>query len=264
MGGGTDLGIDVAHGRTNWDTIYSIHRIDVLRRITKRKSELVIGGAVTWQEALPYIERYWSSFGEIVRRFGSPQVRSVGTLAGNLATASPIGDGSVCLLALDASVILTGSRERRVPLRDFFVGYRRSVLRATEVIRSIHIPLPRRGDVFLAAKVSKRYDQDISTVCGAVWVQSKKTSKKVSSQKIESVRIAYGGMSEKPERCYPAERVMTGEVLSESVCESAATAVRKQFDPLTDFRGSSDYRLLVASNLFNRLVHPESVMDVMR
>ena len=117
----------------------------------------------------------------------------MGTMAGNLANASPIGDGAPCLIALGASITLASTGgERTLPLDEFFLDYRKSALAADEVIKSVSVPLPKAGEEFRVYKISKRYDQDISTVCGAFNLT-------VSNGKVETARIAYGGMADQIE-----------------------------------------------------------------
>ena len=246
LAGGTDLNIDVAHARARWPNVISTRHVAELRKIKKSRDQIEFGGAVTWQEALPHLEKDWPSFATLVRRFGSVQIRSMGTMAGNLATASPIGDGAPALLALGAQLVLASRKgEREIPLDKFFVDYRKSALKRDEIIRAIRVPHPAKGQEFRVYKISKRYDQDISTVCGAFSITR-------SRGVVTGCRIAYGGMAATPLRCTEAEIALIGTRLEEADIQAASAAVQEFYKPLTDMRGSADYRLLVAGNLVER------------
>ncbi|MEL6751195.1 MAG: FAD binding domain-containing protein, partial [Pseudomonadota bacterium] len=149
LAGGTDLALDVAQARARWPRAILTRDVAELRTIEEGTDELYFGGAVTWQEMLPLLEEHYPSFATLVRRFGSVQIRSQGTIGGNLGTASPIGDGSPALLALGASLTLSGQQgERKVALADYFLDYRKTVRKADEVIRTVHIPLLDEGGEF--------------------------------------------------------------------------------------------------------------------
>lgn len=247
LAGGTDISLEVAHARARWDRVFCTHEVKELQALHVSDGVLSVGGAVSWQAVLPHLEAYWPSFATLVRRFGSTQIRSMGTLAGNLATASPIGDGAPSLIALNASIILASkTAKREIPLDEFFTGYRMSDLLPGEVIQAINIPLPKAGQDFRAYKISKRYDQDISTVCGTFSVTFEDT-------KISDARIAFGGMAATPVRCKQAETAIIGHEINEATLSSAKAAVEASFKPMSDMRGTANYRLKVASNLVDRL-----------
>ncbi|MGI9355459.1 MAG: xanthine dehydrogenase small subunit [Rhizobiaceae bacterium] len=247
LAGGTDLALDVAHARARWPKIILTRHVAELGGVEESGTHLTFGGAVTWEEALPVLEKHWPSFATLVRRFGSTQIRSMGTIAGNLATASPIGDGAPALLALDTHLTLAGpGGERDVPLDEFFLDYRKSALKPVEVIKSIHVPIPPEDQHFRVYKLSKRYDQDISTVCGAFAL-------KMDGDTITSVRVAFGGMAAVPKRCIEAEGALTGKPFSDSTIAAAKESISQAFQPMSDMRGTADYRALAAANLVERL-----------
>ncbi|MEM8749371.1 MAG: xanthine dehydrogenase small subunit [Pseudomonadota bacterium] len=248
LAGGTDSALAVAHAKARWPQFTSTRNIGALRNVEIRGDILCVGGAVTWQEFLPFAQQYWPGFATLIRRFGSVHIRSMGTLAGNLATASPIGDGAPALLALGAKVVLSGpDGNREVDLNAFFTGYRQADIRDDEIISSICVPLPKPDEIFSVYKVSKRYDQDISTVCGAFWGV-------LEDGQMSDCRIAFGGMAATPIRVPSAEAAMIGKKWDNESCESARQAIEAQLSPMTDFRGSADYRSRVAANLMVRFL----------
>lgn len=248
LAGGTDLSLDVAHARTRWNEVILTQHVAELRKIEKTETHLIFGGAVTWEEALPSIKKYWPQFAQLVRRFGSTQIRSMGTIGGNIGNASPIGDGPPALIALGATLNLASRNgDRNLSLDAFFLDYRKTAIRSDEVIVSIEIPLPKPEDGFHAYKISKRFDQDISTVCGAFFIVEKQGV-------IEDCRLAFGGMAAIPKRCLGAESALIGEKLSAKSVAKAKREITKEFTALSDMRGSAKYRMTVAINLLDRML----------
>jgi xanthine dehydrogenase small subunit len=168
LAGGTDLGLRASKDREAFPAVIALDAVRELQTVATLPGALELGGAVTYTQALPHIDRHFPTFGALVRRIGSRQIRNLGTLAGNLATASPIGDTIPCLIALDATVkLLSRAGERVMPVESFITGYRATALTAGEVIAAIRIPLLDAGVEFACYKLSKRFDQDISTVIAA-------------------------------------------------------------------------------------------------
>jgi xanthine dehydrogenase small subunit len=195
---------------------------------------------------LPLLDRHWPSFGELIRRFASPPIRNVATIGGNIANASPIGDGPPPLIALGASLLLLGpDGERELPLEDFFHDYRRTDRRPGEIVALIRIPLPVPGSEFSVYKVSKRLDQDISAVCGAFALR-------LQNGLIAEARLSYGGMAATPKRARLAENALVGRPWNSATAEAAAAAMARDFTPLDDMRASAGYRTLTAKNLLRR------------
>ena len=247
LAGGTDLGVRISHDREVPGRIIHVAGVPELSGLFAHPDRIEIGAATTYQRLLPILARHVSPVAEMVRRLGSRQIRSMGTMGGNLGTASPIGDTPPVLLALSATLHLASPRGRRaVGIDDFFLGYRRTALAADEIIVSIDMKLPAADAIFHVDKVSKRRDQDISAVLGAYNVR-------VVDGVVRDARLAYGGMAATPARAPHAEAAMIGAPWSEATVERAAAALARDFKPLDDWRASAAYRLAVAGNLLRRL-----------
>ncbi|HEY6993040.1 MAG TPA: xanthine dehydrogenase small subunit [Xanthobacteraceae bacterium] len=246
LGGGTDLGLRVSKDREALPAVIALAGVEDLRHITTDADALEIGGAVTYTEALPYLDRHFPSFGALVRRIGSRQIRNLGTIAGNLATASPIGDTIPCLIALDATVTLAArAGARTLPVESFITGYRRSALAAGEVIAAIRIPFLAAGQEFAVYKLSKRYDQDISTVIGAFRLERQ-------GGKVRELRAAYGGMGPRAIRAARVEAAVKDRPWAPAWLADIGSLLARDFAPMTDHRGGADYRLRAAAGLLRR------------
>ena len=247
LAGGTDLGLLVSKDRQRPRTVLHTAHVGELREIAERAGVLTLGAAVTYTEALPFIEGLHPSFARLIRRIGSRQIRNLGTIGGNVGTASPIGDTLPCLIVLGATLRLASpAGEREIAVEDFFVGYRKTALRPEEVIRSIAIPGPAAGQAFRAYKVSKRHDQDISAVIGAFRVA-------LDGDTVAEARIAYGGMAATPKRARAAEAALAAAGWSEAGAVRAGAALARDYAPIGDHRAGAAYRARVASNLCIRL-----------
>ena len=247
LAGGTDLGLLFSKERQKFPvTIYTLN-VDELRRIEEDDTSFTIGAAATYTEALPYIEAEYPSFGVLIHRIGSRQIRNVGTIGGNIGNASPIGDTPPCLIALDSILMLRGSSgAREIPLEDFFLDYRKTDLAKDEIIEAVRVPKLGDGQIFRTYKISKRYDQDISSVIGAFRLT-------LADGVVTAARIAFGGMAAIPKRAVNCEAALTGTVWSEDAVRQAAAVIGEDFSPIDDHRASAGYRLRVAANLFVRL-----------
>jgi xanthine dehydrogenase small subunit len=260
LAGGTDLGLLVSQKRQRIPTVIHLGKVDELNVIIERENDLTFGASVTYTVAFDLLAKHYPAIRNYWTRIGSRQIRNMGTLGGNIGTASPIGDTLPILLALDARVILcsVARGHREIPANDFFVGYRKTVLAADELIVSITVPKASPGTMFFVDKISKRRDQDISSVCGAYWV-------KIEKGIVRDIRIAYGGLAATPKRAYAAERMLAGRQLNEGIVASASETLSKQFQPISDWRGSAEYRSLVAKNLLRRLslriVHSDVLVE---
>ena len=245
LAGGTDLGLSVSKARARPGMVLHTAHVAELREIVETEEAVSFGAATTYSETLPYMDRFYPSFARLIRRIGSRQIRNLGTLGGNIGTASPIGDTLPCLIALDATLTLASAEGRReIPLDEFFIGYRKTALRRNEVIGSIRILKPAAHQSFRAYKVSRRYDQDISSVIGAFRITRE-------NETVTGARIAYGGMAAVPARAHAAEDALTREPWSEESAVRAGAAL--DFTPIDDHRASAPYRMRVASNLLIRL-----------
>ncbi len=248
LAGGTDLAVPLAGYETRWPAVIVTGHVEELRRVETTGDAWTFGAAVTWEEVLDAIDEDCPSFATLIRRFGSTQIRSMGTIGGNIGTASPIGDGPPALIVLGATIGLASldGGTRQMPLEDFFLAYRKTELRADEVITHVTVPRPKNGQIVRTYKISKRYDQDISTVCGAYWLD-------MDGATVADLRIAYGGMAATPKRALRAEAVLRGQPLSLETARLAGAALADDFQPLSDWRGSAAYRRRTAANLIERL-----------
>jgi xanthine dehydrogenase small subunit len=246
LAGGTDLALLVTKEYRTLPTVILVTRVPELREIAVDGDAVTIGAAATYSDALPTIERYWPSFGRLIRRIGSRQIRNFGTIGGNVANASPIGDTPPALIVLGATLRLASRRGRReLPLEDFFVGYRKTALADDEIVESLRIPLPRPDQRFRIDKIAKRWDQDISAVCAAFNVT-------ISDGRIATARIAYGGMAATPRRSARAEAALIGRAWDLPTIETAAAELVEDFRPISDWRAGAAYRRDVAANLLRR------------
>jgi xanthine dehydrogenase small subunit len=236
LGGGTDLGLLITKAHRDLDDVAYTGRIDEMRSVESSDSEIMIGGAATYFDAGDALASLHPDMAELVRRLGSMQVRASGTLAGNIANGSPIGDTMPPLLALGATLVLQrGASIRDVALEDFYTGYRKTVLASGEFIRSVRIPKLAPRDRFAVYKLSKRFDQDISSVCAAFRIAADGGAK-----------FGFGGMAATPSRAKRAEAAWPEGV------EAACSALAEDFAPLSDQRASSWYRLSAAQNLLRK------------
>lgn len=250
LAGGTDLGLRVSEHREVPGRILCLSAVPELGRLEHEGDSLSIGAAVTYGRLLRALEgdAAFASLAALLRRLGSRQIRGMGTLGGNLGTASPIGDGLPPLLALGARIALASAAqgERVMEAEGFFTGYRKTLLQADEIITRIELRRPPPGSLFVCEKISKRHDQDISTVSAAFLLR-------VEEGRVAEARLAFGGMAATPVRARHAEACLTGAELTEAVFEAAARALADDVAPLSDWRGSADYRLSGARGLLRRL-----------
>ena len=243
VAGGTDVGLWVTKQHRTLPVTASLDAVADLGAIIETADTIRIGAAVTYQDALPALEKHYPDLGAMIRRIGSRQIRNRGTIAGNIANASPIGDMAPALLALDASLVLRrGDARRTVKLDDFFTGYRRTILAAGEFIERIDVPIPQADFHFRCYKVAKRFDQDISAVCAAFLLR-------VADGKVRHIRIGYGGMAATPTRPRAVEDVLIGRPWTDPSIREAQEVMDNVFAPLSDMRATAEYRRTVARNL---------------
>ena len=248
LSGGTDLSLEVTKLRKEIKTIVSLNSLENLNFIKKNKNYIEIGATTSLIEFQNFIKKYFTDFYEVLKRYGSLQIRNVGTIAGNIATASPIGDTLPLLLTLEAKVVVQGiNKIKTFSLNEFFVSYRKTKLKKGEFIYSIKIPIIK-DSIFKAYKISKRFDDDISSVCGSFIFS-------IQNNKIKKAVIAYGGMSEIPKRASAIENRLLNSEFSENTFEKAVNLINKDFSPLDDMRASKNYRITVAKNLLLKAFH---------
>ncbi len=245
IAGGTDLCLDITQNLIAKPRLISLTRIAELKGIVKSQDgRVTIGACTTFSELLGFARSNgWSEFDGFLRRIAAEQVRNRGTIGGNLANASPIGDMPPVLLALEASVQLWSSTgERLLPLRSFFLSYRKTALNPGEIIKSISFNQPDSG--FFVNKVSKRQDDDISLVCVAGSVT-------VSDGKVERISLGFGGMAEIPKTAPELEAFLVGRSITLLAEKPLADCLKQEFSPMTDLRGSADYRISVTAALIH-------------
>ncbi len=248
LAGGTDVGLWVTKQHRRLDTVIAVEHVVELSEIAECDGVLAIGAGVTYGDAFAALVRHWPSLGPLLRRLGSRQIRNRGTLGGNVANASPIGDTPPALIALDATLVLRGSGgERRIAAADFFRGYRQTALTDGEFLARIEIPVPKAGEIFATYKVAKRMDQDISAVCGAFRLR-------LHHGHVADIRIAFGGMAAVPKRAVAAEQALDGRIWNRASIDPALNALDIDLNPITDMRASARYRRLVARNLLLRFL----------
>jgi xanthine dehydrogenase small subunit len=246
LAGNTDVGLWVNKQLRDIGDILYTGEVAELKTIRETDTEFTIGAAVPLEDAYGRLAVHYPELTELWERFASPPIRNAGTLGGNVANGSPIGDSMPALIALQASVVLAGVRgTRTLPLEDFYLGYQKKDLGADEIVAAIEVPKRRPNLRYRCYKVSKRYDSDISAVCAAfaIWLDG---------DRIEQCRIAFGGMAATPKRAPNAEAALDGALWTAKHAADASTALATDFQPLTDLRASADYRLRVAQNLVTR------------
>ncbi len=258
LAGGTDVGLWVTKQMRDLPTMLYLGEVAEFGRIENNGAHLRIGAAVTLEKAFAAIVTDYPSLKELHLRFASRPVRNSGTLCGNVANGSPIGDAMPALIALGATACLRkGQATREIALEDLYLGYQKKDLAPGEFVEAVKLPLPVHakaghgpadGQKFALYKISKRFDQDISAVCAGIAVT-------LEAGRVSAARIAFGGMAATPKRALAAEAALTGKAWSAETIEAAARAIADDFQPLTDMRASDAYRLTVAANLLRRFWH---------
>jgi xanthine dehydrogenase small subunit len=247
LAGSTDVGLWVTKQFRDLGDILYIGNVAELKTIERDATTLTIGAAVTLEDAYAALAVDYPELAELWTRFASLPIRNAGTLGGNVANGSPIGDSMPALLALGAEVLLRhGPKSRTLPLDAFYLGYQKTALAAGEFVAALRVPRPTGNLRFRTYKVSKRYDQDISAVCAAFALRQG------DDGTIREARVAFGGMAATPKRATQTEAVLNGAAWSESTAQQAMNALAADYQPLTDMRASSAYRLKVARNLLWR------------
>lgn len=246
LAGGTDIGLWITKELRRPALLLWLGRVAGLDRIEEDAPGLRLGATVTWREAGPALRRLAPGLGSLVDRFAGEQIRAAATVVGNLANASPVGDGPPALLALDARLVLRRrDRRRELPLAEFYRSYRQTALAPGEFVEAVRIPRPTPGTRFRFEKVSKRRDQDIATVSAGIALA-------VENGRVALVRLAFGGMAAIPARARAAEAELAAALWDEATIERAAAALARDFEPISDHRGSAAYRRTVAANLLRR------------
>lgn len=246
VAGGTDLSLQITQGLDQFDTLISTLKVAELCQVELSEKGFTIGAAASYSEFVTPLSQQYPEWGAMIERLGSLQIRNLGTLGGNIANASPVGDMPPVLIAMDATIRLRkGDRIRQLAIDDFFLDYKKTALATGEFIQSIFIPSVNDTTYLKIYKVSKRFDDDISAVLAAIKLQ-------LNDNVVSSIGIAFGGMAAIPKRAVKCEAALRDQQWSEATIERAAEALSEDFTPLSDARASSQYRLQVAQNLLRR------------
>ena len=245
LSGGTDVSLIVTKERKDLNSLIYMNSINELNYIKENNSYIEVGATTPLINFESFIKKYFPDFSQILKRYGSVQIRNVCTIAGNIATASPIGDTLPLLLALDSQIVIKGKNKTQIlPLNGFFISYRKTKLKKGQFIHSIRIPLLKKN-IFKAYKISKRIDDDISSVCASFNIE-------INNNKIKKIKVAYGGMSSIPKRAINCEKILLNSFLSNKTINKAKKFLEKDFKPITDARASNKYRMEVAKNLLEK------------
>jgi xanthine dehydrogenase small subunit len=256
LAGSTDVGLWVTKQMREPDPIIYLGHVEALRTAGEVDGMIEIGAGVTLDDAYAALCRHYpAELSELWRRFASLPIRNAGTLGGNLANGSPIGDSMPWLIALGSELVLRSQEGVRVlALEDFYLGYQQKDLRRGEFVQALRVPLPRRGVHFRTYKLAKRFDQDISAVCAAFAFE-------LDGDIIRSARIAFGGMAATPRRASSTEALLAGRRWSEQALLDAMAALARDYAPLSDMRASSGYRMRAAQNLLRRFWYETRAED---
>ncbi len=243
LAGSTEIGLQVNKQFTRPEHIMYLGNVTELRQVQDSAQAWRIGAMVSLEQTLDLIRDAYPDFAEVLRRFGSPPIRSTATLAGNIANGSPIGDSMPCLMALGATLVLRrGDKTRQIALDQFYTGQKQNVLQAGEFIEAIVLPKPVAGQVFRAHKVSKRFEQDISATCSAICYTLKQG-------RLSGVRLAYNGLAPSPCRAPKLEAVLEGKAPADVQATDLDAAIAASFTARDGLRATWTYRALVARNL---------------
>jgi xanthine dehydrogenase small subunit len=246
LAGSTDVGLWVTKQMRELADIIYLGHVAALKAVREQDGMLEIGAGVTLNDAYAAICARYPELSELWQRFASLPIRNAGTLGGNVANGSPIGDSMPWMIALGSRLVLRGpGGERELALEDFYLGYQQKDLQAGEFVQALRIPLPRAEVAFRSYKLAKRFDQDISAVCAAFAVE-------LEGGIVKQARIAFGGMAATPKRAALAEAALQGRAWTEPALKDAMAALAQDYAPLSDMRASNAYRMQGAQNLLRR------------
>ena len=250
LAGSSEIGLQVNKDFVRPDHLVYIGHVKELQAVKTLTTHWQVGAGVGLQEVMNLCAKELPDFAEVLRRFGSPPIRYTATLAGNIANGSPIGDSMPCLMALGAQVGLRrGDKSRLVAIENFYTGLKKNVLQAGEFIEFIQIPRLKAHERFVAHKVSKRFEQDISATCGAMCYTLK-------DGKLTQVRLAYNGLTPYPARAPKMEKVLEGQRASDVLASDLDRAIAESFTARDGLRATWAYRALLARNLVLKFIHP--------
>ncbi len=256
LAGSTEIGLQVNKQFARPEHIVYLGNVEELKAVKDTKDSWSIGATTPLAVVEVLVAKAYPDFAEVIRRFGSPPIRSTATLAGNIANGSPIGDTMPCLMALGAVLVLrAGDKTRKVALDAFYTGMKANVMQAGEFIVSIELPKPKAGEVFRAHKISKRFDQDISATVAAIRYE-------LVDGKLKNVQIAYNGMAPSPCRAPKIETVIEGKAPADVRAADIDAAITASFPARDGLRATWAYRSLVARNLILQFVEESLGLEV--
>ena len=247
LAGSTDVGLWVTKQMRELGEIIYLGNVAALKTIGTADGMLDIGAGASLNDAYAALcEHYPEELSELWQRFASLPIRNAGTLGGNVANGSPIGDSMPWLIALGTQIVLRGTAgQRTMALEDFYLGYQKKDLRPDEIVEALHVPLPRAQIKFRTYKLAKRFDQDISAVCAAFAFE-------LDGERIVNARIAFGGMAATPQRATQTETFLRNQTWTEENLVIAMGLLTDDYAPLSDMRASNTYRMTTAQNLLRR------------
>ncbi|MDI1244693.1 MAG: xanthine dehydrogenase small subunit [Rhodoferax sp.] len=246
VAGCTDVGLWVNKLHMDFAQVLDLTRVVELRTTEVQQDHTVIGAAVSLNDAFAALELDRPQLHAFFSRFAGLPVRQAGTLGGNIANGSPIGDSMPLLIALRASVVLMSARgERELALENLYTGYRKNVMAADEILAFVRVPRPQPGELLRVYKVSKRLEDDISAVCLAIRLL-------VQDGRVTDISIGVGGVAATPVRARQTEDALTGQVWTENVVSRAKNCLRNEFQPISDMRASAGYRVQLLDGLMQR------------
>jgi xanthine dehydrogenase small subunit len=246
VAGCTDVGLWVTKQHQQFAQVLDVTRARELRRVEDYPNHIAIGAAVSLTDAYAALVAQWPQLKTFADRFAGLPVRNAGTLGGNVANGSPIGDSMPLLIALGARLVLMSQGgHRHLPLEQFYSGYRKNVLAPDELVAWILVPKPREGEFLRAYKISKRFDDDISAVCLVMRLE-------LGDGRVATASIGAGGVAATPVRAVQTEAFLAGKAWTEDTAREAAQVLRAEFQPISDMRASAAYRSQVLGNLVQR------------
>jgi xanthine dehydrogenase small subunit len=247
LAGSTDVGLWITKQFKDLPELIYVGEVDELKRVEQRDDTLWIGAVASLEDAWSAIVARVPTLQDVWLRFASLPIRNAGTMGGNVANGSPIGDSPPALIAMGAQIVLRrGTRQRRMPLEDFYVDYMSNRLEPGEFVEGVSVPLPGPKTQVRGYKLSKRFDCDISAVCAVLSVT-------VDAGRVSAARFAFGGMAAIVKRATQTEAAVVGKPWNEATARAAMKALASDFTPLTDMRASAAYRMRASQNLLLRL-----------
>ncbi|WP_169570227.1 xanthine dehydrogenase small subunit [Sneathiella limimaris] len=246
LAGATDVGLWVTKLHKELPILISVGKVADMQSVEDQGDTILISAGVTYSDAWPALKNLSPDMGELIRRVASTQIRNSGTIGGNIANGSPIGDTPPALIALGATLHLQSEDGiRSLPLEDFFIEYGKQDLAAGEFVAAVEIPKLHPNHQFRTYKISKRFDQDISALCGAFRLT-------LDGNVIDEIRICFGGMAGTPLRAGKTEAFLKGKAWTLEVIEQAVLMLSEDYTPLSDMRASQSYRMQAAQNLLRK------------